>query len=437
MTFKAKKPRTGTGYFLPTLSICLAFFGLVALSDGQGCLDGNCTPRATTWGHYEPQWRRWPGATTYQGYRKPIPAVSVPEPKVPDAINETRSSEVTRSDRPLDPEDMPNMPPPVVPGAEGEDPFSNTVDESDIPAPEMGVGAGGDMGAGGGGFQPPNAEAIPEPAQAGGGMFDALPGNEPPAPAGDNELFPNPAGGGGDGGNDDNSGDIFGDDFNLDSRSKSSSGDKVVTRPIPTKMLKPAEVAKKETLNSEFSYADLTLENSKSDQPIDSGVRTVSFEQVEQAEMPKLAEASNVSVIPVGQNAGSFDATATSIATRNPLRNRPRLRTASSATAPPSVKPEDRAISSGSTKTTPVTQRFETQVLDNAMPNLDDIGRQPARTISSEVAKPTELEAVIEMPKLVEAEAVKLQKLPQPSSRSLVASARRPLRETLRKNPLR
>ena len=435
MTFKAKKPQTGTGYFLPTLSICLALFGLVALSDGQGCLDGNCSPRTATWGHYEPQWRRWPGATTYQGYKKPMPAVSVPEPKVPDAINETRSSELTRSDRPLDPEDIPA---PMVPGVEGEDPFSNTVDESDIPA-GVEAGGGGDVGAGGdmdGGFQPPGTEAIPEPAAPGGGMFDNLPGNDAPAPAGDGGLFPAPAG---DGGNteDDADDNIFGDSFNLDSRAKSPTGDQVVTRPIPIPLrtIETVEVPKRNS-TSEFSYADLTLAESTSGESVDGAVQTVSYEQDAVHAMPKLAEASNVSVSPVGQSSvGEFDVTANSIASRNPLRNRPRLRAASTAkTAPPQVTESFESI-----KTTRITQEIETNAIHN-LPvmqdaNLGDIVSQQTREI--EVAQPTELEAVTEMPQLVEANAVDLRKLPQPKSRSLVASARRPLRETLRKNPLR
>ena len=179
-----------TGSFLATLTVVVCLFGTVAVSDGQnnlsGCVDGNCSPRTLTYGHYQPMWRRWPGATTYEGYLKPSGTTAVPEPTIPDALNESRTLPRTRSEEPLDGNEATKF----MPDASNEaNPFNATVDESDIPQ-QGGFGQTG-MGVPNANGTAPlgGADDLMAPPPSDNDLFSPLPSNDaPPAPGG----FANP-----------------------------------------------------------------------------------------------------------------------------------------------------------------------------------------------------------------------------------------------------
>jgi|GEM_PF-3787232 len=176
-----------------------------------GCENGNCQPRTSSFGHYSPSWRPWPGSRSiYEGYRKANEGVTTEEEWLPDPRDETRFERRTRSDRPLDPE----------PGGGGmlnevdpNNPFNQVVPETDMPdgvlpdgiapggngAGDAGGGLGGfggDLGGGGlgggiggdaappagnngGGAQEPLFNAEPETnPDTGGDFFNELPGDD-------------------------------------------------------------------------------------------------------------------------------------------------------------------------------------------------------------------------------------------------------------------
>lgn len=125
-----------------TAALISTFVGLRQLSAtpyGQplphGCATGNCSPKADSYGHYQVQWRRWPGATTYEGVLRPKPQVDVPEPMIPNEINEGRTEPRTRSDKPLDDAAGGGSPSELVPFPNGgtPNPFDNTVPNTDLP----------------------------------------------------------------------------------------------------------------------------------------------------------------------------------------------------------------------------------------------------------------------------------------------------------------
>ncbi len=176
-------------------------FGNGAAHSCAGCATGQCQPRTSTYGHHQATWRRWPGASNYEGYIRPRPQLSVPAEQVPDKINEGRLEPRSRSNKPLDSAPMsggsaaPGVMPNVTPsspadfgsGDAADNPFNTIVPESDIPAmPDT--------------LPPNNTESIPTP---GAEADQPNPFSQPdvtPAPGGnvfDGGPFDGGTGGGG------------------------------------------------------------------------------------------------------------------------------------------------------------------------------------------------------------------------------------------------
>lgn len=137
-----------------------------------GCETGNCQPFTKAYGHHRTHWRRWPTAKEYQGVLKPKANFAIPADKVPEPREEIRFEPRTRSDRPLDPEPVEEMPGEVVPGAGSEmdpnNPFQ-VVPESDLPPEQNGAQSdlppltdGDDTPSN----EPPLGQAPPMPAES-------------------------------------------------------------------------------------------------------------------------------------------------------------------------------------------------------------------------------------------------------------------------------
>lgn len=117
----------------------------------SGCIDGNCPPNTSGFGFYPTSWRQWKGTSTYQGFRKPTPRTSIPAERVPDRLNEMRSAPQTRSEEPLEDENVDRIPtyepapaagqPTLPPATNATDPFL-TVPESELPDDGFGPAAG-------------------------------------------------------------------------------------------------------------------------------------------------------------------------------------------------------------------------------------------------------------------------------------------------------
>ena len=184
-----------------------------------GCIDGSCGV-PSPYGYYRGGWRRWPGSR--DSTMDDMDQGTTPrEPVVPEPAEEGRTRPRTRSDKPLDPDELADALEPMIPGAMDEaNPFSNSVPESDLPAP--GTGAGNPFGGGDPGG------LVPTPTDGGGfdgggfnggGAGESLFDNDVTAPGGD-EIDFGPAGG--DDLPADDPGDVF--DFSGPTRSIKSRG---------------------------------------------------------------------------------------------------------------------------------------------------------------------------------------------------------------------
>ena len=165
-----------------------------------GCIDGQCGPPVSPHGYYQGSWRRWPNSKDTPVVTRP-PGLAPLEPVVPEPVDEGRTRRRTRSDRPLDPEDMGvdtgmNAQPFVPDPTDNSNPFNNVVDESDLPNSPAGVDAGTNGAAGPDLdndplFAPPQLDNSTE--EDGNSLFDIPvdPGSAPPA--GDDTGFDSPA----------------------------------------------------------------------------------------------------------------------------------------------------------------------------------------------------------------------------------------------------
>ena len=154
-----------------------------------GCIDGQCGIPVSPFGHYQGSWRRWPYSKDTPVERRPI-GKSPLDSIVPDAVEESRIRPRTRSDRPLDPKDMgldagSDMQPFVPNPADQNNPFNNTVEESDLPNSPIGPGDATDN-ASDSLFSPTVPETDAE--DSGGSLFD-IPTNPPSTDSGAGDLF--------------------------------------------------------------------------------------------------------------------------------------------------------------------------------------------------------------------------------------------------------
>jgi hypothetical protein len=200
MMIAATIKRTRMLFSAAAVGVCMSAAGLVfAGQHGEsaphrctGCATGTCFAKINTYGHYATQWRRWPGATDYEGVRRPTPKVAVPDVIVPDEANEGRVERRTRSDKPIDSDfgsASPGLqiPSEVVSGADADgpsNPFENTVPNTDLPESNATDGFGGvDFG-----LEEPITPETP-PAESNEGTFGPLdPANDlPDAPPFDDD----------------------------------------------------------------------------------------------------------------------------------------------------------------------------------------------------------------------------------------------------------
>lgn len=196
---------------LPTsFSIAGDHFGYHPATDRcSGCATGQCQV-SPNFGYHAPSYRRWPGATIYEGYRSRKSGVSVPDQKIPSVLDEGRIEPRSRSNRPLDPQRP--LPGQIIPGgAEGSSMRGNTVPQSGrpfdgmIPETEL-PSRRANNGPAGGAFEAPPA-IQPGPTNS-GDVFNlptdegapTPPANDAPfdpfAPAADDAPLFDPAGAG-------------------------------------------------------------------------------------------------------------------------------------------------------------------------------------------------------------------------------------------------
>ena len=150
-----------------------------------GCATGACRPNARTFGWWPTGWRRWPTATPYRGVGGRKGAAGIPEVQVPGTDEEARFEERTRSEKPLDADEIISV---DLPSGDGSQPaaesssadtqilpdaFSEGADPSSA-APPPSIEAERNP------FAPVDENALPtneqddNPFGAGGNIFDSM-----------------------------------------------------------------------------------------------------------------------------------------------------------------------------------------------------------------------------------------------------------------------